>query len=257
MDIVKYLLEQGANCKKFKGGNSVIHEACQNGNLELVKLLLDSGVYVQSTDHHHKSTPLITACNSNSNDTLPLVKLLVDKGAEVNHQNIEGVSPLAAAVSHNNYELVEYLITQGATVNIICAPAVPQQNWSSTWGQSILWRACAMKFNSIVELLLKHAANPNLVSENEEHQVPLHAAAKFGDAETIRILVAHGANVNIADSFGRTPMHVAARRGNADTLQVLLECGADKNLKDTKGDTPYEYAKLKYPELAAILQPQH
>jgi ankyrin repeat protein len=60
----------------------------------------------------------------------------------------------------------------------------------------------------------------------------LHAAAHAGDVETIRRLVAKGADVNARDAARRTPAHVAAFAGRLSALQALARSGADMNAFD-------------------------
>src|SRR3712207_5501858 len=54
----------------------------------------------------------------------------------------------------------------------------------------------------------------------------LHDAALAGDAETVRALVAGGADVNEQGDLG-TPLHVAAFRGDAAVAGALIEAGAN------------------------------
>lgn len=57
----------------------------------------------------------------------------------------------------------------------------------------------------------------------------LHGAAHAGDVETIRRLVADGADLEARDGWERTPLHVAAYASNDAALRALAEAGADLN----------------------------
>jgi ankyrin repeat protein len=57
----------------------------------------------------------------------------------------------------------------------------------------------------------------------------LMLAAHKGDTESIRRLVADGADVNARDPRDRTPAHIAAFASHDDALRVLAEAGADMN----------------------------
>lgn len=59
---------------------------------------------------------------------------------------------------------------------------------------------------------------------------PLHYAAEDNNIELIKLLIAHGANVNMATERGWTALHMAY--DNIDTIKVLLEAGADVNAQD-------------------------
>ncbi|MGE0129959.1 MAG: ankyrin repeat domain-containing protein [Blastocatellales bacterium] len=60
----------------------------------------------------------------------------------------------------------------------------------------------------------------------------LIAAAKKGDAEAVKSLIAKGANVNARTNYGATALHFAADRGHLEVIKVLVEAGADVNAKD-------------------------
>ncbi|MGH9768621.1 MAG: ankyrin repeat domain-containing protein, partial [Blastocatellia bacterium] len=57
-------------------------------------------------------------------------------------------------------------------------------------------------------------------------------AAKKGDLEAVKSLIAKGANVNARTNYGATALHFAADRGHLEVIKVLVEAGADVNAKD-------------------------
>src|SRR5215813_5986299 len=60
----------------------------------------------------------------------------------------------------------------------------------------------------------------------------LIAAAKKGDVEAVKSLIAKGANVNARTNYGATALHFAADRGHLEVVKALVEAGADVNAKD-------------------------
>ncbi len=65
---------------------------------------------------------------------------------------------------------------------------------------------------------------------------PLHYAALYGNAESVRILLEHGADVNARNKSGATPLIYGAY--NFDKTRLLVEKGADVNAKSTGDMTP-------------------
>ncbi|XP_047100839.1 potassium channel KOR2-like [Schistocerca piceifrons] len=61
----------------------------------------------------------------------------------------------------------------------------------------------------------------------EERSRRLIQAAKWGEVEELRALLAAGANVAAKDPEGRTPLHWAAERGHVEMLRSLIEGGPD------------------------------
>ena len=71
-------------------------------------------------------------------------------------------------------------------------------------------------------------------------------AVRKGDTASVEALIAKGANVNAAWRYGETPLFFACDRGFASVVKVLLEHGAEVNVKDSfYGMTPVTRAADK------------
>ena len=55
--------------------------------------------------------------------------------------------------------------------------------------------------------------------------------------DTLRCLLAHGADVNAVDDRHVTPLHLASEWGCVKGAQILLEHGANVHLEDNEGRT--------------------
>jgi ankyrin repeat protein len=80
------------------------------------------------------------------------------------------------------------------------------------------------------------AAKALLTSEPElaRDPTPLHAAAQFGDAEAINLLLDFGVDARALDGDGISPLHRAVQSGSLAAVDRLLQAGADPNLRDGK-----------------------
>ncbi len=109
-----------------------------------------------------------------------------------------------------------------------------------------LLQACAdSKGLWIVRLLIEHGARVDV--RNTSEATPLHIACFNGRVDSVRLLIEYGADVNAKNDAGNntggfTPLHLACRYGRADTAKFLLENGADPALVTENGDTAIEYA---------------
>eukprot|EP00300_Choanocystis_sp_HF-7_P034257 c46895_g1_i1.p1 GENE.c46895_g1_i1~~c46895_g1_i1.p1 ORF type:complete len:214 (+),score=60.18 c46895_g1_i1:36-644(+) len=80
--------------------------------------------------------------------------------------------------------------------------------------------------------------HPHIVqSKDENGRNPLHFVSRTGDAETVKVLLQHGADPNAQDDNGWTALHSASRRGHSGVAELLLASGALCNLTDESGWT--------------------
>ncbi|PUZ69848.1 hypothetical protein GQ55_2G153900 [Panicum hallii var. hallii] len=84
----------------------------------------------------------------------------------------------------------------------------------------------------IVELLLSRGTSVNLVSLCG---TPLHVAALHGQAGTMKILLEHHADPNMAININDTPLYNAIHSKSLECMKLLIEAGADVNFIDSNG----------------------
>ena len=79
----------------------------------------------------------------------------------------------------------------------------------------------------------------------EADGLPVHFAAQEGHTEVARVLLRGGAAVDARDSFGNTPLWRAVfeSRGRGDTIKVLLAAGANPDLPNESGVSPRQLAE--------------
>ena len=98
--------------------------------------------------------------------------------------------------------------------------------------------------------------NPELVkAQTSEGETPVHQAAKYGELEALRFLLAHGGDVQAKSKQGVTPLHLAAAFGELETVKVLLDSGAEVDPKEETGMTPIMAAQAQnHPEIVELLK---
>jgi hypothetical protein len=69
---------------------------------------------------------------------------------------------------------------------------------------------------------------------------PLDIACDFGNKEIVRLLIEHGADVNLMHPQGAPTLLWA--RWRKDIVKMLLDAGADPNQKGSDELTPFDYA---------------
>jgi ankyrin repeat protein len=116
-DIVKLLLEKGVdvNSKATENNITALFPASQNGHTEVVKLLLGKGADVNAKATSDGATALWMA---SQNGHTEVVKLLLERGANVNVKKTDDDATALYVASQNGHtEVVKLLLEKGANVN--------------------------------------------------------------------------------------------------------------------------------------------
>lgn len=207
-------------------------EARASGNQRCVQLLLDAGadpnafIMFNNGESDAPIPALYFAANLNN---VPAVRLLLERGANPN----DGESVYHSA-ERNHREVLQLLLTFG--VNISDA--------HTRWGNTPLYFLAGHKpFSKLcasselgMQWLLQHGANPDVRSyDGEQHashatraETPLHRIAAYGKGtEVARMLVEHGATVDLQRGDGRTAYALAVRAGNIPVAEYLASVGAN------------------------------
>ncbi len=164
------------------------------------------------------------------------VKTLVTLGAKINCTDRDGATPAIWASVKGELEILQYLISKGATV---------PERWGSDNTPlltSIVFRSVSVE--QVVKYLIDNNFDPNITSE--DGVTPLHTASGQQKSSIVQILLTAGANPNAKTESGATPLmrSIGYRIGQLQTLQLLVEFGADINAVDTDGWTPLMYGAV-------------
>jgi uncharacterized protein len=115
-----------------------------------------------------------------------------------------------------------------------------------------------LKYHALIDLPNAMGVTPLMAAAGMGHSFnPSRGRFKTDaeGAEDVKLLKEAGATVNGADLQGLTALHSAAEHGWNDTVKVLVADGADLQPKDSKGLTPIDYAAGRHPR--AFLEPEH
>ncbi|KAI0285510.1 hypothetical protein BC826DRAFT_1109310 [Russula brevipes] len=78
-------------------------------------------------------------------------------------------------------------------------------------------------------LITAHAENVN--AKCGYHGSPLHAAVYMGHLDAARVLINHGADVNLGDQRKRSPLLIAYNRKDLGAMRLLLEHGGEPDVQ--------------------------
>ncbi|MGB0893311.1 MAG: ankyrin repeat domain-containing protein [Parashewanella sp.] len=95
-------------------------------------------------------------------------------------------------------------------------------------------------------LIASKASTEVIVKEGEKNWSPLTIAARYGDLESMRLLLAAGADINCTDGEQQqwTPLLTAIVWGHSQCAIFLLQCGANPNTESKDNRTPLTAAVI-------------
>lgn len=109
-----------------------------------------------------------------------------------------------------------------------------------------LWRAAANNDYEVAVLLLENGANANQATKVPPlNSTSIAVPLQEGYLKMVKLLVEHGADVNLQGFRNFTPIRIAAQNGHLEIVKYLAEQGADIDFKAMDGATPLEHAASK------------
>jgi ankyrin repeat protein/mono/diheme cytochrome c family protein len=141
----------------------------------------------------------------------------------VTSKDLMGTTPLHHAAGFGTLQVMQLLLDKGADVNARNRRGSTPLHW-------------AIHDAAKVRLLVSRGAAVN--TKSIEGRTPVYQAAVLANGhEALRLLLASGADPQLATLIGQTPLMVAAVRGDVEAMRLLIEKGADVNTKNSAGET--------------------
>lgn len=150
-------------------------------------------------------------------------------------KNEEVVTPLSMSILYSHFEIAEWLIIQGADVNIyVNGVGYFSDDEGFDNRMSLVTYICGRCcFNEsrlrVLKLLLERVS----INLNEGDRLcgsgPLHKACLCGNKEIVEMLLLHGLRVDVYNHVGYTPLMLT---GDLDIMTMLIRNGADVNARD-------------------------
>jgi cytohesin len=236
----RLLLEHGADVHALDGNHSTpLHFASHSGNAKTARLLLEHNADVHALDNDH-STPLhFISQHSDAGAAC----ILLEHGALVDARDNKGLTPLQVALQRGNAKVARILLEHGANIDTRNKEGQTPRNlllamWSDIRPDDDI---------DNIRFFLGRGADVDAIDDN--HSGLLHVASYWGSVEVARLLLEHGANIDVRNSGGQTPLHRAlietkdmAFYSIFDGIQLLLEHGADVDALDNDNSAPLHMA---------------
>ncbi|AMD19863.1 HCL288Cp [Eremothecium sinecaudum] len=207
------------------------HEACQMGDLKTVKELIESGTI--DIKHDWDDIERVSGIHfASGNNRLNLVKYLISQGADVNMKAGDfEATPLHWASKMGYVYIVHALIENGADLSLL-----DKQGFDAL-------HIATFSSNIMLVLYLLFTERLSVDSADPTGKTSLHWAAYQGDLLTVKALLRFQASVKVTDNNGFTPLHWAILKGQCSIIKELVENGSDVFQKNNDGKNSFTLAR--------------
>ncbi len=215
IEIIKYLIEKGANVNKLDSdGCSPLHYAIimsldlynENGKLNnsIVKLLIENGadVNIKNTSNYTPLFLIARNCEDKKIEAIQsIVKYLIENGAKVKINKKTDLNILTVFFRNLMHTYEEYV-----NINDDNKPAYDMDDYDDFW---------------------------SIIDDIDDNWYPLPPMPD-DVLELIKYLIDNGAKVNSRDEHGKTILHYAVFFGTLEQVELLINSGADFRIKSNE-----------------------
>lgn len=180
---------------------------------------------------------------------IEIIKLLLERGAdpfllEIPYETIglqSSLNPITTsfntAASIGNKEIIELILNH--------------KDYSTEIENDIfcLCKSIQNDHIDVFKMLIPYFKNIDL---SEHRALPIFYSVLNKNPEFTQILLEHGANPRVVNSFNNTPLHFAVSSNHLKVVKLLLQHDVDIHHKNDYGSTPLDWAK-KYKRMTKVL----
>ncbi|GFT08545.1 ankyrin-3 [Nephila pilipes] len=227
--IVEFYLDHYMSVNDLNGNNlTLLHIAAHCGNAKVAELLIKRSANINVSDINGEAPIHLASANGHKD----IVDILLHNGAYYNVKNklkqtplqiskyksiasvLKNIDRLFIAVKNNACLDVETELNEVAKNS-----AFSFINANCVENETLLHYASRNGYEKIIESLLKHKANPNVVNNN--NRTPLHHAAEFSHFGSVKILLSNGAIYNGRDCARKSPEKCASDQNILNLFDFL------------------------------------
>ncbi|KAI1800722.1 hypothetical protein F4811DRAFT_495067 [Daldinia bambusicola] len=261
IETIKLLISQGADVhKRNANGASPIMTSCYMGQLRSVETLMLHGAMVSDLDNSRNTCfhQVVWGASNFSEDRKRILEILINAGININQPNRAHRTPLSMACEKQMDDSIRCLLDLGADINYKAAPD----------GSTPLMVACRKPNTDTIKKLLELEPDTEIVNKNG--RTALSLACRFGQLGNAKALISQGAAVTVHDKYGYTPLYIAIKCSHFDiALEILAtpiyfpqNIAQDKAFTDSRAHAQeienlllksFEKAKYEEEELRRIL----
>lgn len=239
-ELIKYYDLVAAGIKA-RNGFDALHIAAKQGDLDIVKVLMEAHSELSMTVDNANTTALHTAATQGHIEVVNYLLELESSLAAIGRSN--GKTALHSAARNGHVQVVKALLSK--------EPGIAPRNDKK--GQTALHMAVKGQNLEVVEELIK--ADPSLINMvDNKGNTALHIATRKGRAQIVRMLLAQNeTDITAVNRSSETALDTAEKTGQADIASILREHGVQsfrtlkpqptnpaRELKQTVSDIKHE-----------------
>jgi len=207
--------------------NNCFISAIENSQYDIVKLLLDNGILIDTSNKNNTFYKLLSACiTAINNSQYKIINEIKDQNQfkEV-MKDFRETKVLITACQNIKKRTVDLLLQLNVNVNI-----------TDEHGNTALLEACKHPYlYSCVKEMVKRKANLNVV--NDEGTSPILNSCKNDDSKIFKYLIDKKVNVYTTDFDGNNSLMYACSYGDLNKVKYLVKKGINLNAVNNKGET--------------------
>jgi len=247
--IIAALLEAGADVnEQLPLGRTPLMVAARTGNVDAVRTLLDAGADVNAKETQRGTTALMWAADEGHAEA---ARLLIERGADIAARSNPAPRGRGPALGKAN-DPRKAVAAQGAALaagnpvsQILRDDGTPNNAGRGGRGGGANAAAAGGRGGAAGDndLTDDAAAAAGFTRTRQAPNdggglTPLVYAVRANDLETVKVLLAAGADINQTTNYGWSPLLVATQNRYYELGAYLLEHGADPNIANKGGWTP-------------------
>lgn len=275
--LIDYFTSKGLDLHTTdQNGNGIFNYAAKNGNIELLKQLINLGVSYKNLNSE-KGNAMLFACQGTRNhtNTLDVYQFLESVGVNPNIKTSSGTTPLhRIAYRNKDLNIYKYFIsknvdpnqtnedgntalmnaTNGNDLSIVSylAKRTKAINHQNNDGKSALTYAISRNKSNVVDFLIKNGADVHITDKNGNNLMYYitNAYQPKKDEELnkkVTLLKAKGLNLTTKQGGGNSLYHIAAQTNQIETLKFIEQFinTTDINTTNNDGLTALHIAAMK------------
>jgi ankyrin repeat protein len=246
--VIAALLKAGADANEHLPlGRSPLMVASRTGNVDAMKMLLDHGADVNAKETLRGTTPLMWAADEGH---AAAIQLLIEHGADIKARSDKAERGRGPALGKSNdpRKAVEALGKAlaagiptpqlGALGTTSLVPVVPEKGGAARRGRAAGGGAAGALDDDDAAAAFFGFGGRRPAPKDGGGLTALTYAALADDVESVKALLAAGADINQVTDYGWSALLVATQNRYYKLGEFLLNHGADVNLANKGGWTP-------------------